>query len=47
MIHTWRFSLDELIDHCEQCHRPMKSPFSPDERSLARAVAEAQYFASG
>ena len=43
--HLRLFSLDDMIDYCEQCHDPIKSPFSPDERSLAQAVAAAQYFA--
>lgn len=38
-------SLDELIDYFEARRHPIRSPFTADERALARAVSEAHYFA--
>jgi hypothetical protein len=39
---TW--SLDEMIDRM-QSKGCIKTPFTPDERALARAAAEAYHFA--
>jgi hypothetical protein len=43
MRQTWSMSMDERIDAKERTGH-IAPPFTPDERALARAVAEACYF---